>query len=415
VGLAPNSSLFTIIALLIPFLFALLFKDFKYFQKPNVVLYSLLGLFILMAIVYFLLRDRYTAIKQSYEFSNFGVIILMYFTVPFIDKKAIGTNFIKLGLVLSVFGAALLVYAIANDPFYVLGQRAAVRFGTDESAGSNPHIFGKSGYFGAVYAIMALKYKKEVKWGILVPTIVLLLSFFEVIITQTMLAIISFFLMVGVFTFYNFSFGAIASGAKSLFTKWYVLLLFAIGIGKGVQAYQNNPDLVDPFVEMVNVRFMKLANTFIGDKKDSKKYVDESAKGRVEIAKLVFESWDEDVKQGRLRYLIFGHGFKNKYTDIPHLEIFDSFGLLGCLFYSIIFVYMLIRVKVAIKYSNNIIHEFLAYGFIYYAVINFTGGYVVEYARITYYFVFAFFLQHSYPSLKKYAKDQQADKISSNV
>jgi hypothetical protein len=396
VGLAPNSAIFTIVALLLPFALSLPFKDFRYFEKPNIIAYILLGVFILLSFFYFILRDPYTAVNKNYEYSNLSVIFLMFFSIPFLRDKEIGTNFIKIGLVLSFFGAATLLYAIIKDPFYVIGQRAAIRFGDSEQAGSNPHIFGKAGFFGFVFSLIALKYHEKLKWGILIPLMLLILSIIEIVVTQTMVAILALVLTLFLFAISNFSVKTFLPNILSLLKKWYILLGLAICVFKGVKAYNDNPDFIDPFIRVFTIRGTKLLNSLIpsDDKKQSKATVDESASGRIAVLKLLVENYDEDIANGKLRYLIFGHGYKNIYVDVPHIEVFDSFGLLGFIFYSFLFFYLARLAFRSMRNPQSFIQEFFAYAFVYYFLHNFTGGFIIDYSRLIFYILIARFLKN---------------------
>ena len=403
VGLAPNSAIFTIVALLLPFALSLPFKDFKYFDKPNIIAYILLGIFVFLGFVFFILRDPYTAVNRNYEYSNLSVIFLMYFTIPFLREKEIGANFIKIGMILSFFGAATLLYAIIKDPFYVIGQRAAIRFGEGgEAAGSNPHIFGKAGFFGFVFSLIALKYHEKIKWGILIPLIFLFLSLVQIIVTQTMVAILSLLLVLFLFTITNFSYKTFGTNILSLFRKWYILLGLLLCVFKGVKAYNENPDFIDPFVSVFTVRANKVINAVVGgeDKKSNKAYVDESASGRIAVLALMVDNYDEDIQNGKLRYLIFGHGYKNIYVDVPHIEVFDSFGILVFIFYTYMFFYLARMAYRTMRNPQSFVHEYFAYAFMYYFLHNFTGGYIIDYSRLIFYFLIAKFINIQFEKRK---------------
>ncbi len=394
VGLAPNSAIFTIVALLLPFAASLPFKDFKYFDRPNTIAYILLGIFVFLGFTYFILRDPYTAVNKNYEYSNLSVIFLMYFTIPFLREKEIGANFIKIGMILSFFGGVTLLYAIIKDPFYVIGQRAAIKFGEGEQAGGNPHIFGKAGFFGFVFSLIALKYHEKIKWGILIPLLSLVLSLVQIIVTQTMVAILSLLLVLFLFAITNVSYKTIGSNILSLFRKWYILLGLAVCIFKGAKAYNENPDFIDPFVKVFTVRGTKVLQSVFGgdEKKASKATVDESTSGRIAVLALMVENYDEDVANGKLRYLIFGHGYKNIYVDVPHIEVFDSFGLLGFIFYTFLFIYLARMAFKTMRQPQSFVQEFFAYAFMYYFLHNFTGGYIIDYSRLIFYFLVARFI-----------------------
>ncbi len=386
--LAPNNSAFTVAFAIGPLLLSLPFKNFRQFEAPNRVGYAMAAWFVIISFIYFILRDPYTAVKASYEYFSFAIIFFIFFGLLFITKESLNRNFIYLALFLSFIGAVMLLYYIARDPLYVIGQRAAIKFGEEEDAGGNPHIYGKGAYFGLILTVLALKYVKKVKIG-MIPLFGMLVVFLVVLfLTQTMAALLATFLFLAAFTFFNFSFKKAYSTLLSLLLKWYIVVILAVGIGRGVMAYQENKDLLKPAISYLENRFAKIINSFFTSAEDAqknKKHVDESASMRVHLVTVAIESLDENFEEGKLRYVIFGNGYKHLYIDVPHLEVFDSFGILIFIFYTVFYIYMIKISAAEMRKPESIATEFLAYGFIYFMIANFTGGVIIDYTRWGFY------------------------------
>lgn len=124
VGLAQNSSAFTAAMAVGPFGIAFLFKNLKSFENPNRVAFSLLLIFLIITFTYFLLRDRYSAVNGNFEIITYAVIFLVLVSVLFMTKESINRGFLPLAIFLSIIGAALLIYAVINDPLFAIGKRA---------------------------------------------------------------------------------------------------------------------------------------------------------------------------------------------------------------------------------------------------------------------------------------------------
>lgn len=403
VGLAQNSSAFTAAMAIGPFGITLLFKNFKRFEVPNKVAFSLVLIFIIVCFLYFILRDRYSPVNGNFELITFAVIGLVLISSLFMTKESINNGFLPLAIILSLIGAALLIYAVSNDPLFVIGKRASIRFGDNDDQG-NPHVYGKGAFFGIILIFLAIKYLKKISIRIL-PLIAFFVFFLMVLLmTQTMGPIISTIIFFGLFFTFNFTIKKVSKLVVSLLLKWYVALVIIIFIGFGIKTYSQNQDIFKLVVNQIENRFEKIFTSLTtNDKKTHIKShkVDASASGRMILISQVFDTIEENFNEGKLRYIFFGNGYKHTYVDVPHLEVFDSFGLFVFLFYTLLYFYM-IKISIAeMRNPQSIASEFIAYGFIYYMVLNFTGGLIIEYSRISYYLLVVRFV---YPGANQFVK-----------
>ncbi len=405
VGLAQNSSAFTAAMAVGAFGIAFLFKNLKSFENPNRVAFSLLLIFLIITFTYFLLRDRYSAVNGNFEIITYAVIFLVLVSVLFMTKESINRGFLPLAIFLSIIGAALLIYAVINDPLFAIGKRASVRFGENDEQG-NPHVYGKGAFFGIILIFLSMKYLKKITIKVLPLFATFIFFLIVLIMTQTMGPILATLLFFALFFYFNFTVVKIASLVGSLLLKWYVALVLVIFIGFGIKMYIKNKDILKPVYSQVESRFGKIFKSLTTSEKDIRKKkgtIDASASGRIELINNTIETLDENFSEGRLRYIIFGNGYKHNYIDIPHLEVFDSFGLFGLLLYTILYVYMIKIAVVEMRNPQSIATEFIAYGFIYYMVLNFTGGLIIEYSRISYYALVARFV---YPGANQFIKSK---------
>lgn len=334
--------------------------------------------------------DPYVAVRKSFEYANFSVIILLLFLFLFFKENDLDEYFIHFGIVLCLLGCLSLIYVLVNDPFYVVGQRAGIRFDKSEESSSNPHIFGKTSYFGVILSILAVKYKSTVKWGTVFPFLSLILNIIVIFLTQTVSTIVVLFMFLAAYIFFNFKFYNTGNYFRSIFTKWYFVLFFIASFGGLSYVISENQKIVTAYTHLIEVRVNNLVGSFFEDEtKTKKKKIDVSANERLEILEHWIEMVDEDFEEGKLRYLFFGHGYKNIYFDNPALEVFHCFGLFVFIFYMFIYFYL---IKISLQTMANpssMYAEFFAYAFLYYCFQNFVGGLVIEYTRLGFYFAVA--------------------------
>jgi MFS family permease len=395
-GVAPKSAIFTVILGLGPLATTLLFKNFKSFESPNKIGYFLTLWFLILTFLYLIFRDPHTGVKASYEYFSYTIIFFIYFALIFIDNESLNRCFLPTAIILAFIGAIALMIYIYRDPTYLIGQRASIKFGEGEDAGGNPHIFGKGAFYGLILSVLALKYNKKVKFGLLIPMAMMFIFLAVLFLTQTVAGILSAFLFFGFYFMFNFRIKSAYTTLLSLLKKWYVIVVIIAAIVKGGLAYKENSNLLLPATSYIQNRLDRIINSFFtpADKvSKNKKSIDESASNRVQLLGDVAERVDENLKEGKIRYIIFGNGYKNLYIDVPHIEVFDSFGLLMFFFYTYIFYYMIkISFKEMIK-PDSPATEFIAYAFIYFIIANFTGGVIIDYTRWGFYALIVKFIK----------------------
>lgn len=393
--LAPNSQAFSIGLMFLPIALTIPFKNFSYFDTPNRVTFPLVLILTLYIFAYFYLKDRYFVTSNfNTEFSYFILIFFVVFALIFFRKEAVGVTFVRFMYLFCFISSVALIFYILQNPFYAIGQRAA--FGFSAESHGNPHISSKVAYFGVPTAILCLKYQKTIKLGFIIPIVLFVLSAITLLLTQTVLAYLSTLLFLLLFFIYNLSFKNILQIGKIAFSKWYTMLVIVLSIGGLVYQYNKNKDFLSPAVNYVDVRFNNLKETILNDKPKNNfktgKEGDDSANTRVGHLIGTFERLEEALIDGDYHYILFGQGYKFMYVDNPHLEMLDSFGIVGFVFFTIIFLRIVVMSLREMNNPENVGTELLAYLFIYYFIANFTSGQMLDYARFISIFIFCRFI-----------------------
>lgn len=394
--LAPNNTFFGVFLLFFPLVLSLIFKNYKTVDMPNKVGISLLSLFTLISFVYLILRDRYSGVSGSRELLNYILILIIYLSTLFMRRDALNNTFFYVLIIISIIGGISLIYYTFTNPLYQFGQRASISFDEKGGGSGNPHVNSRGAFYGLIACVLVLKYKKNFKIGFLIPLFTILLMMAVLLLTQTMGAFLCTFIFLTLFFYYNYSFRQVGASLKFLLTKWYILLALTLGIVKGISSLDKKSDFITPITNLITVRLNNIVGSLSADgkKKSTKAPIgDSSANTRIELIGHVFERLDENVEKGKVRYVVFGNGYKSLYTDVPHLEVLDSFGILVFIFYTVLFFYLVRTALREIKNPESIGSEFIAYAFIYYFVANFLGGVIIDYSRLGMYFMLVRFVR----------------------
>ncbi|WP_341228574.1 hypothetical protein [uncultured Arcticibacterium sp.] len=395
IGLAPNSTAFSTLFMFGAIFLALPFRNFKSLYINDTPLVFLGISFLVMVILYMIIYPayRYMSIMLFiYDYFVIGIVLYFYFYLMTVRESYLRMNFLKICIGLSILGSVGLVYFVIKNPNYSLGQRFAISYGdsSEMEAMGNPHIFGRGAFFGIVAGFIYLKYESRKLWRY-ATTFALIFFFAVLILAQAMSSIISGFLFVCCFIWFNHNARTIWNKIKFLFTKWYVWLIVIFMSVKGIDFIRQNEAILDLGYRFVQRRLEKLVNTFIPEEVDDKWYskgsvqVDLSAAGRVEILNRMAEDLAENFEEGRYLNLIFGNGYYAFYVDVPIVEVFNSYGLVGFLLFGVFFYLMLKYCYIEIRKPTSIISEFAAYGFIYFFVFTFTNGLIIDYNRWTFF------------------------------
>src|SRR5690606_34068727 len=136
--------------------------------------------------------------------------------------------------------------------------------------------------------------------------------------------------------------------------------------------------IVELGYRVIERRIENLLNTFKPSKEEGlysteEVKVDDSASTRVKNIEYIKTKFQENFEETNFKNIVFGNGYFDLYVDVPILEVFNSYGLLGLGLFGLLFILMLVYCLREMKRPTGVVTEFIAYGFIYYFVFTFTN------------------------------------------
>jgi hypothetical protein len=360
----------------------------KYFYKGNEVL-AFTGLsFFLLGFFYFLF---YNSQRSSIivDAINFAILLGFIYCVFRVDNE-VQYYLPVLILFVTLINNIALIYSISTNPNYVLGARATVQYnkGTGEDFSGNPIVFGRNAVAGLLISFLIIQ-KKALdfignKSGTinLISHINLLVSFIVLILTQTRGNFISVGLCVVFYLIFgNYNFLKGFQSKRSTIIYYLFLLVVLQYFNKAYRILETFNRYSDQAYEFL----LRALNTGLGIN-SSNTQQDASALNRVQninfIKKIISRDWFD---------FIFGKGYKFWYVDIPALEAFVNFGILGlvlfCLFNLFILYYIILGIK-----TKNLFQNFLSLFYINLFVSVFTGGRPLDFSYWVFYIILIRFL-----------------------
>lgn len=360
----------------------------KYFYKGNEVL-AFTGLsFFLLGFFYFLF---YNSQRSSIivDAINFAILLGFIYCVFRVDNE-VQYYLPVLILFVTLINNIALIYSISTNPNYVLGARATVQYnkGTGEDFSGNPIVFGRNAVAGLLISFLIIQ-KKALdfignKSGTinLISHINLLVSFIVLILTQTRGNFISVGLCIVFYLIFgNYNFLKGFQSKRSTIIYYLLLLIVLQYFNKAYRILETFNRYSDQAYEFL----LRALNTGLGIN-SSNTQQDASALNRVQninfIKKIISRDWFD---------FIFGKGYKFWYVDIPALEAFVNFGILGfvlfCLFNLFILYYIILGIK-----TKNLFQNFLSLFYINLFVSVFTGGRPLDFSYWVFYIILIRFL-----------------------
>ncbi|MDT8886843.1 hypothetical protein [Aquirufa regiilacus] len=293
-------------------------------------------------------------------------------------------------LIVTLINNFALIYSISTNPNYVLGARATVQYnkGTGEEFSGNPIVFGRNAVAGLIVSFLIIHKKalefignKSIRIN-LVAHINILVSFVVLILTQSR----GNFISVGLCIIFYLVFGnySVLKGFQSSkITILYYLIVLGI-----LQYFNRAFKIIETFNRYSDQAYeflLRALNTGLGIN-NSGTTQDASALNRVQnidmIKKIISRDWFD---------FIFGKGYKFWYVDIPALEAFVNFGILGVLLFCIFNLFILYYIILGVK-SNNLFQNFISLFYINLFVAVFTGGRPLDFSYWVFYIILIRFL-----------------------
>ena len=379
-----SGSIFTGICYFFGILLMLNNTPIKVGYKPNLLLFQVGISFLLISIFYFIF---YNGDKGSFNSEIINFVFLSLYLLFLLKAK----NSIQGYLPIVILGFTLitnlaLIYSISTNPAYVIGSRATVQFksATGDFAG-NPHMYSRNGLAGFIISILLI-FKNDLTLWLKNNALIRLaahanlwISLLVIVLTQTRVTFISLIIVMLSILIFVFP-------LKTFFkvTHWYV-----VGFYMSIFYYLNVLNNRYSFVELINNYFnsflglvYKALNT--GLKLGKNDDVDDSAMGRVSNFNYFIELWNENPTN-----FLFGFGYRFRYIDIPVLESFINFGLIGFLLYLSFNIILLVYSIKAFK-SNSIFQIFLGLFYLHTFLAIFSSGRPLDF---TYWIAFLVYIR----------------------
>ncbi len=373
--LAPNSTAFTAGFMALGFVLMVPFTVFRKLYMPNILgLYLMLTSIVLMMfyMMYYVGEPGYGGLVMDGTYFAFALIFLfLLINVPN-DIIEVAIPVIVAFTLISNMG---LIYAMATDPTWVLGQRAAINYGSTETGerSGNPHPFARNALLGVV-ACGVWAFDKRT---LLLPRVFALftgaVSAAILVMTQTRSSILALAIIIFLFLFYNVRPAQVKAVARGL-VRPLPLLTIAVFIGGVMVFLRRNYEIYNLLYGYV-VGFIERNTENIYAMLGMKTAAGYTASyDASSVTRTVSTGFLGNVLVGHMEMLVFGNGFKFLYLDIPVLEAWIDFGLLGLLTFGGLFVLFTYHSLRAMQTNLNPFTTFLAYSFIMLLVQSFTNG-----------------------------------------
>lgn len=369
-----NSTSFTGLMYFLGCLLLLTTKSITTINRVNPLL-ALLGYsFLALAFLYFVLFNQERTSFSS-DVINFGIMFVLIILLVRMDDDV--QDYLPIFILLfTLLANFALIYSISTNPNYVLGTRATIQYnsGSSEVSG-NPQIFGRNGVIGMIISLLFMLKKQDGLIGGKSKIVAIIshfnftFSFIVLVLTQTRGNLISIGIILFFFLFLKRSSAKneTSSSHKGIVWSYYILVISSIlYLNNKYQIYDKIIMYYDQIIFVVN----RAINTGVtmGKAGDN----DPSAMGRVSNIEFV----QKDFLYKPYNFIL-GNGFKYKYLDIPILEVWVNFGILGLIIFVLFNIYILISVTKAIR-SDRIFQNFIALLYLNVFITLFTSGRPVD-------------------------------------
>ena len=360
---------------------------------PNMELLLFGGIFFILSQCYLFF---YNYEPQNYfaDILNLFLIVLYFFYLLKIE------NTLKEILPFWIFFFTLLInicliYSIATNPLYNLGQRATVQFGNNEFSG-NPYIYARNGFAGFIISYLLIKFRNNS------DTIIsnlytqffcyfnLWLSLVIIFLTQTRTIFLSFVIILFPLFF------MVRSDNNLSTKKKYNLAFISFYSFFGIAFYflNNQFNLIDLIIGYSSHSFEVFTNALDTGLNMGSNVQDDSAMSRVGGIKIMINKIIE-----RPEFILTGGGYRFLYMDIPFLEAFINFGLFSFFFY-LVFQFFIFKHAILAIFSKNIFQVFLGFMSFQLLIAIFTTGRCLDFSYWISYFILIRFFENDIPGFK---------------
>lgn len=358
--------------------------------KPNLLLLQVGAVFFCQALLYFFIYNM-EGRSFAVDSINFFLLISFFFFLLRVDNE-VQKYLPNLILVTTFITSLALLYSIYTNPEFVLGARATVQYKSNSGEFTgNPHVYSRNGLAGFIISTLLILFNSKIKnyrdnlMIRLLAHINLLVSILVIILTQTRATILSLGIVLVLLIFYVLKWRDIYTNIKSYIIAYYAVLSLILFY---YEAKFNLWKLVSGYYNSFQNLFFKAVNTGLSLGKSSD--FDESAMGRVVNINFFFNLWKNDPWG-----FILGHGYKKRYIDIPVLESFINFGIIGLITF-VTFNLLILNFSIRALRSQNIFQVFMGLFYIHTLIAIFVAGRPVDFSFWVSYIVIIRFLGIEY-------------------
>lgn len=379
-----GGSTFTIISLIVGLGLMISQNEiFKKFYKPFLPAYRMAFVyFFIVMINFFFINPFYGYSANSSVFFrdliNYASIFTFFILLMGVSNE-VKNYFLPIVVSLTFLGSICLIYSMATNANFIIGQRASVVFGDGTTTASgNPHVYARNAFAGVFSSYIMLK-NKNTLWK-LFSLANLIFSVVVLVLTQARSILLAFFFTLAIFAYYNISAKSLKNAVINIFKPQtlFLIALFFSALAYFISTQARLVAIINLYYDAFTITFTRAILTATG--MEDAKTIDYSALGRVNtfgaFKKVLFESpWE----------LIIGKGYRFLYMDIPILETWIDCGILAFLSFALMNLVLFREALKAIREDSNEFTTFLGYFYMCYFVTLFTGG---EPYGIAYWFVF---------------------------
>jgi hypothetical protein len=379
-----GGSAFTVATLILGLLLMISPNEiFRKFYKPFLPAYRLAAIFMFVVLInFFFINPFYGYSANSSIFirdsMNYASIFAFFILLLGVSND-VKDYFLPIVVFFTFLGSVCLIYSMATNANFIIGQRASVVFGDGTTTASgNPHVYARNAFAGVFSSYIMLR-NKNTLWK-LFSLANMIFSIVVLVLTQARSILLGFFFTMAIFLYYNISAKSVKNAFKNIFRpqNLFLIALFFSGLAFFISTQDKLVSIIYLYYDAFSITFTKAILTATG--MEDAKTIDYSALGRVNtfgtFKKVLFETpWD----------LIMGKGYRFLYMDIPILETWIDCGIVAFWSFAMMNLVLFRESLRAIKDGTNQLTTFLGYFYMCYFVTLFTGG---EPYGIAYWFVF---------------------------
>ncbi len=282
----------------------------------------------------------------TYIFPLLFLWALMYYPNEHVDK------ILPVTILYTLIPSILLVYVTFSNPNFNLGERVAIKYsGASNNTITNPHPFANNAirtiFAALLYSTMTRSFiLKMLNYAVVLFSVGILFLARTNTSLYTMLVAAFLALFFGAFKFkFKFSkinFKSILSGGIVLWLVYYLL-----------KVNSKYSTLLDIYWSQISSRFYNVVYTATGINLGGSTRIvteDASSQGRV----IGFNYAKEMIERSNWGEILMGEGYRAQYLDIPSLDAFTNYGILGFLLYNLFFIMIgFLALKEFIQPTNN--------------------------------------------------------------